>query len=453
MGSKFINILTIAFILITYTLNAEDEISNNIQTNENKDTSEIEAIENIDNDYKYSLENSNNMTQNMESNVENNENKSLIDNVYGHIGFFGKSNALNKDYKDDNYTVFSGSVGLKYLFDNDISSKISLNLGIYIMTDLYKNTSSNKYVESKFVTHNAFLRIKDAFYELKMGRYKANRDWIKHYVQGVSINATYSWFNFWGEWVGDQAYVTRESLSDFNIFRNNYNKEWLIATGIDTDFYGVNISPYYYFLNKNFWTAGIKLGFKTDIADGWGSKTFIHYAYLESKTSGKYGHTNNTPIKNGTSSIIWLDQEINYRLNKNGVNSNLLFGLGFIKILDDEFELAKIGNVSRFETGDYRSYSVIETGGLNNGYNSSNAFYGNTTTIYGFAGFRVNDISVMLLGRDSRGNKNMQIKQQAYSIGGKYKIINGFYIGGLAAYMTENDKNKSFMKAYLEFII
>ena len=448
MKYKLINMLTVVFMLATFVLNAEDKVSSSDSLVNDINSTNIK----IDNDYKHELE-SDNVIDGMENeNIEEDGTKeSLIDNVYGHVGFFGKSNALNKNYRDDNYAIFSGSVGLKYMFDNEIRSKIFLNLGIYVMADLYKNNLSNNYVESKFVTHNAFLRIKDEFYELKMGRYKANRDWIKHYVQGVSVNATYSWFNFWGEWVDDQAYINREYLNDYNIFQKHYNGEWLLATGIDTNFYGINISPYYYFLNKNFWASGVKLGFKTDITNEWGSKTFIHYTYLESKVNGIYGYNNNiSPRDDGKSSIVWIDQEINYKFNKNEMNANLLFGLGFMRILNDEFTLARIGNISRFETSDYRSYGVIETGNFNNGYNSANIFYRDTTTIYGFVGLRVNDFSMMMLGRDSY---NTEIKQQSYSIGGKYKIINGFYAGGLASYMTENNKNKSFIKAYLEFVI
>lgn len=447
MRYKFVNGLVVLFMVMTFVLNADDEIGNDATINDH--------MTNIDNmqkndDYKNNIEENN--VENITDSV-NDTRKSLTDNVYGHIGFFGKSNALNKQYKDDNYGVFSGSVGLKYTFNNDFTSKISLNLGVYVMTDLYKSDAPNKYVESKFITHNVFLNIKDSFYELTMGRYKGNRDWIKHYVQGVSINATYSWFNLWGEWIDNQAYVNREYINDFNIFQKRYSGEWLIATGIETDFYGVNISPYYYFFNKNFWATGIKLGFATDIADGWGSKTLVHYAYLKSKVNGIYGNTNTYTSKiahNGASSIVWIDQEINYRFNNNDISSNVLFGLGFIKTFDDEFELARIGNMSRFETSDYRSYNVIETGGLNNGYNSANTFYGNTNTFYGFTGFRINNFSMMILGRDSRST---EVKQQSYSIGGKYKIVNGFYAGGLVSYMVENDRNKSFAKAYVEFVI
>lgn len=429
---KYIVLVSMLFLL----LNAEEQINtddNNISEILNNTEDEDETK---NTNFDFSFENKNKQS----SYIENKNKQSLIDNVYGHMGFFGKTNSLNKNYKNDNYAVFSGSVGLKYTFDfdNEIKSNIQLNIGLYIMTELYKNNNPNKYVENKFLTNNAFLKVSDTFYEIKAGRYKANRDWINHYVQGLSIDANYSWLRFWGDWVDDQAYVNREMLSEFDIFQKNYKSEWLIGTGINTTFYGINISPYYYLLNKNFWASGVKLGFETNINDNWDTKTSINYAYLKSK------------MNKNNSNILWIDQEIDYKIDTNNLSTNVLFGLGLIKIWGYEFELAKIGNRSRFETSEYRSYSVIETGGINNGLNSTNMFYDNTITIYGFAGFRINNISMMVLGRDSR---NMTINQESYSIGGKYKIINGFYAGGLVSYMTENNKNKSFAKLYLEFII
>lgn len=368
---------------------------------------------------------------------------SSLNNVYGHIGFFGKSNVLNKNIHE-RYGVFSASAGLKYNFYN----KVDINLGIYGMTSIYNG--SNKYTNSKFIVNNAFLKYKDEYvdsmlFELKAGRYKGDRDWIKHYVQGVSVDANYSWISVWVDWVNDQALATREYLHDFNIFDERYNKEWLIATGFDVKLFGVNISPYYYLLNNNFWSGGGKLQADFSFNDNWQTNTTLQYAYLKSNTNGIYGQ-DSTNIGKKKSSILWIDEAITYRNNV----FKTIFGLGYINIWGAAFELAKVGNMSRFETNNTNEIKIIEPGDLYNDSNSTNMFNAKTSTIYGFAGFKIDKFSTRILGRYSSGDG---ISQQLYSLGGRYNVIEGLYIGGIAAYMTQNRENRSFAKGYIEFSI
>ena len=383
---------------------------------------------------------------NLNTNESESEELLLTDIVYGHVGFFGKTNVLNKS-SDDDYLVFSASAGLKY----NLFNKVDLNIGVFGMTNILKSKYGDKYVQSKFVTNNVFIKYKDEYmdamlFELRAGRYKQNRDWLKHYIQGVSLDANYNWVNVWLDWASDAAFVNREQLSDFDVFKKNYNNEWLLTVGVDIKLFGVTLTPYFYFLNKNFWAAGGKFNADFPINDNWASNTNISYTELRSLSNGIYGGDREfNPINNGRSGILWLDQEIKYSID----NIVTIFGLGFVQIWDSAFELANIGNMSRFETLDYKDLNLIEPGGINNGDNSTNMFDANTRTIYAFVGFRMDNFGLMFLGRNSTGNKI----QDSYSLSGKYHIIEGLYAGAVITYMTENKINKSFIKGYVEFSI
>lgn len=387
---------------------------------------------------------------------------SFLDNIYAHVGFFGKTNMFNKTYrKKDDYINFNASLGLQHnLFDT-----IELGLGIYGMTGIRgwaNNTTLDGYIDSKFIANEAYIKYANDvdFFSMIAGRYHANRSWLKHYVQGVSINTNYSWFNFWGDWIDEQAHANREHLMDFTTFKNAYNTngkgQWLGAVGIDLKIYGVDFSPYYYTLNNHFWTLGGKIGLLFDIDESWSSNTTLHYAQLTAKTtqmdhryhnmSNMGNHSSHNLAITGDSKILWIDETISYKQYM----SELLFGLGFIKVWDNNFALASLGNESRFETHSHGSFGVIEPGGLVNGRNFSNMFDGKTTTIYGFAGFDMDFLSMMFLGRHSQSSNR---KQDSYSLGIKYKIIEGLNIGGVGAYMLQNKTNMSFLKAYIEFAI
>ena len=154
----------------------------------------------------------------------------LLENVYGHIGFFGKSNILNKSV-GGSYGVFSASVGLQY----DFQKAVFLDLGIYGLSPIVGGKMQNKYAlndaltPSYFVPNRASVKYvaKDEFqnevFDITAGRFQAKRDWIRNFVQGVSVNTNYEWFKLWLDWVDEQAIAHREYLSDFNIFKNRYD--------------------------------------------------------------------------------------------------------------------------------------------------------------------------------------------------------------------------------------
>ncbi len=379
---------------------------------------------------------------------DNNQEKSLLDNVYGHIGFFGKTNMLGKN--NDSYGVFSGSMGLTY----DFLNSIYLNVGIYGIAPFmdYPSRNSDKYVTSKFVTNNAYIKYKaEGFYSISIGRYREDRDWLKHYVQGVGIDINYSAIKVWGNWVDEQAHVSREYLTDFDIYKKYYNRQWLIASGIGINIIGLEIAPYYYLMNDNFWAAGTKVGLDFDINKEWNTTTTMHYALLHAKTDINHKNYNNdiqgSSMQNGEeSSILWIEEALSYQKDIHSV----IFGAGYIKVWDAYFELANMGNISRFETDSYYGYNGIEPGEIYNGTNSGNTFNANTSTIYGFLGYKMDIFSTMLLGRYSKSNTT---KQDLYSIGAKWKIVDGLYIGGVVAYMKENGTNMSFAKGYFEFAL
>lgn len=373
---------------------------------------------------------------------------SLLENVYGHVGFFGKTNVLNKSV-GGGYGVFSGSIGLNY----DFKDIVFVDIGIYGMSPIAASNQNKTFLNpnikhSNFIAHNAYVKyVAGDFFDITLGRFRNNRDWIRNYNQGMRLNANYEWFKIWLDWVDEQAFVGRENVSDYNIFKNAYSDEWLLAGGLGINLFGIDFLPYYYRLNNFFWAAGAKFGARIEFSDFWRSTTTLHYAFLRDRKL------------DSQSQIIWLDEALRYR----NENISVTFGLGASKILGSYFKLADIGNFSRFETSNNQGYGIIAPGGIHNGLNFSNAFFPNALNIYGFIGFRYSDFSMMLLGRGTKSNdlgdfiaktaNNQILIQHEYSLGGRYRIIEGLYIGGVASFLLHNKQNRSFAKGYIEFAI
>ena len=361
-----------------------------------------------------------------------------------HIGVFNKTN-LGKT--KDNYNAFSASLNLAYSLQNTLF----FGLGVNAITPLYeypKYNAINNYIDTRFLASTAYIKYKVAdFFVITGGRYHEHKDWLRHYVQGIGIDVEYDLFEVWANWVDEQAHANREHMSDFNTYKNAYNNEFLWATGININIPYLSIAPYYYALNKFFWSVGGKLESKLIQKEGFGYATTLHYAYLKSKKN-EYSHDHNHMHSNleGDSSILWFDQEVNYSFQ----NGSLSFGAGYIQVWKSYFELANIGNISRFETHSHNAYEVIEPGGMNNGINTSNMFNANTRTFYGFVGTEINKVALMALFRNSKGSG---ITQDSYSLGFRWNIALGVNIGGIGAYMIENKKNLSFLKGYIEFRI
>ncbi|RAX51794.1 hypothetical protein CCY99_08315 [Helicobacter sp. 16-1353] len=372
---------------------------------------------------------------------------SILNSFYGHVGIFGKTNMLGKE--NDSYGVFSASMGLTY----NVQDMLYFGLGIYGMTPFMEYPSqthnAKNYVHSKFITNNAYAKyIAEGFFSITGGRYHEDRDWLRHYVQGIGIDINYNWISVWGNWVDEQAHANREHVHDFDVYKTTYNKQWLAAGGINVNLFGIEIEPQYYYLNNIFWSVGGKIALDIDISENWNSTTTLHYVSLHAKTDHvMHAHGDHAHEKDlGNSSIFWAEEALKYSL----YNSSILFGAGFTKVWKSYFELANIGNTSRFETHSHTGYDVIEPGGIENGKNTTNMFDANTRTIYGFVGFEIDKFSLMFLGRNS---KSKEERQDQYSLGAKWNIIEGVYIGGVGVYMMENKRNMSFAKGYIEFAI
>lgn len=137
------------------------------------------------------------------------------------------------------------------------------------------------------------------------------------------------------------------------------------------------------------------------------------------------------------------------------------FGLGYIRVFGTTFELASVGNMSRFDSNNTQGYGIMGIGGIDNGGNSSNMFFSKTQSFYGFVGFKIDDFSMMFLGRNSQGNNDFmqdlptdnKLNQHQYALSARYRIIDGLYMGGAVAFMLENNVNKSYAKGYIEFKI
>lgn len=384
-----------------------------------------------------------------EHNHDHDHENTILNNFHGHIAFFGKTNMLGK--VNDSYGAFSASMNLTY----DIQKTLYFGLGIYGLMPFmeYPNNNSKQYADSKFVTNNAYVKyIAEDFFTITAGRYHESKDWLMHYVQGVSLDIDYSWAKIWGTWVDEQAHSGIEHLTNYNVFEENYDKQWMANGGVGVDFFGVEVMPYYYYMNNYFWAVGGKIVLDFDINDKWNTRTTTHYVSLHSKINDMHSdhdhdeHDHKHSNLEGNSSIFWIEEAINYKND----NSAITFGIGFLKVWTSYFALADFGNMSRFETHSHQGYGVIEPGGLHNGANNINMFEANTRSIYGFTGFEIDKFAFMILGRNSTSTLK---RQDEYSIGGKYEILDGLSIGGIVAYMLENKINMSFAKGYIQFKI
>lgn len=385
----------------------------------------------------------------------------LLENVYGHLGFFGKTNLLNKAV-GGSYGIFSGSIGLQY----DFKESVFLDIGIYGISGIVGGKLHNKvFLDSAmpisgFIANRANVKYvaKDEFqkeiFDITAGRFLSKRDWIRNYIQGVSVNANYEWFKLWLDWVDEQAIATREILTDFKIFKQKYNDRWLISAGLGASIFGIDVLPYYYFFSGNLWAAGGKINAEFDFASKkWKSVTTLHYVYANNKRD----FYANGKANGKESQILWIEEVLRWRSN----NKIVSFGLGYISVFGARFELANVGNMSRFESYNTQGYGIMGIGGSDNGGNSSNMFFGKTQSFYGFVGFKIDDFSMMFLGRNSQGNNDFlgeyitadRINQHQYALSARYRIIDGLYIGGVASFMLENSVNKSYAKGYIEFKI
>lgn len=350
--------------------------------------------------------------------------------LYMHLGFFSKSSALGKN--EDNYGVFNASLGL----GRSVQDILHFGLGVYAMSQAFAKPKNGHYdyVASKFIVNNLYAKYDaGSFFMLTAGRFHEERDWLRHYVQGISVDINYEFFNLWTNWTNDQAHANMEHLTDFTLFRENYNKAHLLAAGLGASLFGAEVEPYYYFLSGQFWSLGGKIALNLDLNKRWNSKTTLHFAHLDASAR-----------RAEKSKILWLEEAVKYRKDE----AFVIFGAGFIKVWDGDFRLASLGNASRFEAHSHSELRVIEPGGLENGSQSTNMFERKAQSAYGFAGFSLKNVSLMLLGR---GSKSALKTQDAYSLGLKLKVIEGIHIGGVGVFMLENKRNISYAKAYVEF--
>ncbi|RDU62898.1 outer membrane family protein [Helicobacter sp. MIT 14-3879] len=418
----------------------------------NSNVGNINSVDSTQDSVK-KLDLTSNSTSYNTSSSEDNDVPSLLENVYGHIGFFGKTNVLNHSVFNS-YGVFSGSVGLVY----DFKKIVFVDIGLYGMLPISGNNHSNILRDSN-LSHSAFTTYRanvkyvatdsyyNEFFDITIGRFQERRDWIRNYAQGVQLNANYGWVKVWLDWLDEQAYVNREYVTDFNVFKKVYNDEWLIAGGLGLSVFGVDVLPYYYYMNNNFWAAGGKLGIDIEFNNKtWRNIAILHYVYLNNKRNFRENESKK-------SQILWLEEMLRYKIDDKSVS----FGLGYVQIFGSYFELANIGNISRFDTYNTQGYGIMSPGGIDNGGNSTNMFFSDTRSIYGFLGFRIGNFSMMFLGRNSNNNSKPlienRINQHQYSLGARYRIIEGLYLGGVGVFMLENRLNKSYAKGYIEFRI
>lgn len=413
------------------------------------------------------------------------------------VGIFGKSSALaSKDMSanHDNYVNLYSTILLHstpFAHSNNALDGLVAGAGVVAYAPFYNDkANSHTYISSNFVANNAYLGyIKDFSplgVEILAGRFDRSVEWVWHSMQGIfarlsiplGANNLHS-VQIYGIWVDEQAHIMREMSTDFNFYKQLYNKENLYVGGINLSFAlaqnaRLHFEPYVYYLNNYFGVYGSKIVLDIGFGGGnnsggtqWRSKTLAHSAFLYSNyarihagdnmmehnmMSGSHSsHSINTSNR-GDTYFVLIEQEFDYK-------DFVYFGAGFQRIGGNVFEIANLGNNSRFEAHDGGGFGVIRPGAIHSGSNITNAFDALTNTYYGFVGAQFgqkNQFALEAMGRDSRSATKAQ---SAFSLGLKYAFDYGFEIGGIGVFMLDEHQhgqkqmklNRSFGKAYIQW--
>lgn len=418
--------------------------------------------------------------------------------ISARVGIFGKSSALaSKDMSAnrDNYAMLYSSLNLHstpFAHSNNALDGFVAGAGVVAYAPFYNDkANSHTYIDANFVANNAYLGyIKDFAplgVEILAGRFDRSLEWVGHSMQGIfarlsipfGTNNSHS-AQIYGVWVNEQAHIMREMSTDFDFYKQLYNKENLYVGGVNLSFALVqnarlHFEPYAYYLNNYFGVYGAKIvldigfgGENESAESNWRSKTLIHSAFLYSNYArihaghnghnmmghnmGSHSNHSLNTSNRGDTYFVLIEQEFDYK-------DFVYFGVGFQRIGASVFEIANLGNNSRFEAHDGGGFGVIRPGAIHSGSNATNAFDVLTNTYYGFVGARFGSKKQFVLEAMGRDSRSATKAQSAFSLGLKYAFDYGFEIGGIGVFMLDKHQhgqsqmnlNRSFGKAYIQW--
>lgn len=301
---------------------------------------------------------------------------------YGHLGLYGETNT--SDNKKD-YAGLSASVGF-----NLYGGGFSFGLGGWAAIPIYENTKKNadNIYKDMFVLSEAYFAYDSKPFGITLGRYDTNKmgyEWFSGHNEGVSLRfGIGNFMNIWALYSYEQAFqfqrVNRETASQINALWNyeRYkDKSHLAAAGIDLFFGDVfTISPYAYFLTRQFVAPGVTLDLLLGKKNDLYSQTQFKYTFIDG-VSGSL-------VSSGQ--LFLIDQEFGYDWFK--------IGGGYYKTTGGGLgSLTSYGDSSRFYGSMVGVASTVGTGF----HNKVGYFTGKQSTWYAFMGARHNVFKFDLL--------------------------------------------------------
>lgn len=384
------------------------------------------------------------------------------------VGVFGKSSALaskRENARRDNYSMLYA----KMLLEASLFPNLYTGLGVQAFApfqmDTMKDNRPYNYINSKFVTNNAYLSYKNQSGRhsvgLKLGRFEDEFDWVGHSLQGAHAFAKVSIFDnallgISALWVNEQAHITREFSTDFDFYKNLYDRQNLYMGEMEFISRHLSLKGFGYVMPEFFSVVGSKVELEFGKRSRFHTKTMLQYAYLDSlfkqEEHDEHDHMpddghGHTISPRGDTYLVWLEQTFAYR-------NKLEFGAGFQQLGAHFFEISNMGTIMRFEAHNHAhsGFGVIAPGGMHSGSHTTNMYEAKARTWYAFLDYNIYNTSFEILARNS---VSAEKTQNALSLGVKHNFTEQLEIGAIGVYMLEkhNDEsalNRSFAKAYFQ---
>ncbi|MGI0439684.1 outer membrane family protein [Helicobacter himalayensis] len=384
------------------------------------------------------------------------------------VGVFGKTSALSskrENARRDNYSMLYAKMFLEATMFPNLYAGLGAQGFAPFQMDTTFGGEKYDYLSAKFVANQAYLSYKNESGRhsvgLKLGRFEDEFDWVGHSLQGAQGFVKANIFDdtllkVSALWVNEQAHITREFSSDFNFYRDLYDRQNLYMGEIGLTSYHASLKGFGYVMPEFFSVFGGKTELEFGKRSRFYAKTMLQYAYLDSlfkqeahhheHSHSHEGHTHNIGTR-GDTYLVWLEQTFAYK-------NKLEFGAGFQQIGTHFFEIANMGTTMRFEAHNHahNGFGVIAPGGMHNGSHTTNMYEAKARTWYAFLDYSIRNTSFEVLARNS---VSAQKTQNALSLGVKHNFTEQLEIGAIGIYMLEKHEaesalNKSFAKAYFQ---
>ncbi|PAF41781.1 Opr family porin [Helicobacter sp. 11S02596-1] len=205
----------------------------------------------------------------------------------GYTNLFGTFDIKSKEIFGFEFGVGLSAVGLLHRVKNqDIYSDITddiVGVGFRINNDEAKDF---RYTSTGFVLHTLYAGYKNAWGNLRVGRFPLNLQWIGDYIQGVAVVIDrFEDFTIQAGWFDTQAYANAEENVDFGYMRHWYDRfeGYAIKNNyfLDVKYHRpwLDMNVYYDYFDTLLWVGGLKTDWYWNLSD-WEFKTRLHYAFV-----------------------------------------------------------------------------------------------------------------------------------------------------------------------------